>query len=211
MEGRTQLPCSPNGRAPVSGGGTLAGVTQTIVRGHSGQRGVPAGPACNECHVRAFVKLSDVTDTVAATRIGFGPISGHLGLRGGRLCGRPGHLEAFGGRCLNTHPAVLPSFPGTHGVPDALAHGVKTAGCTVFIVDEGVDTGLIVAQASPLMTLASTTTHRPGKPKPVGDTARTTSGRSPNRWRSRAAARSTSGSAGDPANPVDLVFCCSAR
>jgi phosphoribosylglycinamide formyltransferase-1 len=50
-------------------------------------------------------------------------------------------LEVFGGRCLNTHPALLPSFPGTHGVRDALAHGVKVTGCTVFIVDEGVDAG----------------------------------------------------------------------
>jgi phosphoribosylglycinamide formyltransferase-1 len=57
-------------------------------------------------------------------------------------------LEVFGGRCLNTHPALLPSFPGTHGVRDALAHGVKVTGCTVFIVDEGVDAGPIVAQAS---------------------------------------------------------------
>jgi phosphoribosylglycinamide formyltransferase-1 len=57
-------------------------------------------------------------------------------------------LDAFGGRCLNTHPALLPSFPGTHGVRDALAHGVKIAGCTVFIVDDGVDEGPIVAQAS---------------------------------------------------------------
>jgi phosphoribosylglycinamide formyltransferase-1 len=57
-------------------------------------------------------------------------------------------LDAFGGRCLNTHPALLPSFPGTHGVRDALAHGVKVAGCTVFIVDDGVDEGPIVAQAS---------------------------------------------------------------
>ena len=57
-------------------------------------------------------------------------------------------LESFGGRCLNTHPALLPSFPGTHGVRDALAHGVKVTGCTVFIVDEGVDAGPIVAQAS---------------------------------------------------------------
>jgi phosphoribosylglycinamide formyltransferase-1 len=56
-------------------------------------------------------------------------------------------LEAFGGRCVNTHPALLPSFPGTHGVRDALAHGVKVTGCTVLIVDEGVDSGPIVAQA----------------------------------------------------------------
>ena len=57
-------------------------------------------------------------------------------------------LEVFGGRCLNTHPALLPSFPGTRSVRDALAHGVKVTGCTVFIVDEGVDAGPIVAQAS---------------------------------------------------------------
>jgi phosphoribosylglycinamide formyltransferase 1 len=57
-------------------------------------------------------------------------------------------LDAFGGRCVNTHPALLPSFPGTHGVRDALAHGVKVTGCTVLIVDDGVDAGPIVAQAS---------------------------------------------------------------
>ena len=56
-------------------------------------------------------------------------------------------LDYFGGRCVNTHPALLPSFPGTHGVRDALAHGVKVTGCTVFIVDAGVDAGPIVAQA----------------------------------------------------------------
>jgi phosphoribosylglycinamide formyltransferase-1 len=56
-------------------------------------------------------------------------------------------LEAFGGRCVNTHPALLPSFPGTHGVRAALDHGVKVTGCTVLIVDDGVDTGPIVAQA----------------------------------------------------------------
>jgi phosphoribosylglycinamide formyltransferase-1 len=57
-------------------------------------------------------------------------------------------LDSFGGRCVNTHPALLPSFPGTHGVRDALAHGVKVTGCTVLIVDDGVDAGPIVAQAS---------------------------------------------------------------
>ncbi|HWG03106.1 MAG TPA: phosphoribosylglycinamide formyltransferase [Trebonia sp.] len=57
-------------------------------------------------------------------------------------------LDAFGGRCLNTHPALLPSFPGMHGVRDALAYGVKVTGCTVFIVDEGVDAGPVLAQAA---------------------------------------------------------------
>ena len=55
-------------------------------------------------------------------------------------------LERFGGRYLNTHPALLPSFPGMHGARDALAHGVKVTGCTLFVVDDGVDTGPIIAQ-----------------------------------------------------------------
>ena len=57
-------------------------------------------------------------------------------------------LAQFNGRCLNTHPALLPSFPGMHGVRDALAYGVKVTGCTVFLVDEGVDAGPVLAQAA---------------------------------------------------------------
>lgn len=49
-------------------------------------------------------------------------------------------------RIVNTHPALLPSFPGAHGVRDALAHGVKVSGATLFEVDAGVDTGRILAQ-----------------------------------------------------------------
>ncbi|CAL9476133.1 MULTISPECIES: phosphoribosylglycinamide formyltransferase [unclassified Streptomyces] len=55
-------------------------------------------------------------------------------------------LARFGGRLINTHPALLPSFPGTHGVRDALAYGAKVTGCTVHFVDDGVDTGPIIAQ-----------------------------------------------------------------
>ena len=55
-------------------------------------------------------------------------------------------LDAYGGRYLNTHPALLPSFPGMHGAADALEHGVKVTGATLFVVDAGVDTGPIVAQ-----------------------------------------------------------------
>lgn len=57
-----------------------------------------------------------------------------------------GFVTAFAGRILNTHPALLPAFPGAHGVRDALAYGVKVTGCTVHLVDEGVDTGPILAQ-----------------------------------------------------------------
>jgi formyltetrahydrofolate-dependent phosphoribosylglycinamide formyltransferase len=58
----------------------------------------------------------------------------------------PAFLAVFGGRILNTHPALLPSFPGPRPVADALAHGVKVTGCTVHLVDDGTDTGPIVAQ-----------------------------------------------------------------
>lgn len=58
----------------------------------------------------------------------------------------PAFLARFAGRYLNTHPALLPSFPGMHGAADALAYGVKVTGATVFMVDEGVDTGSIIAQ-----------------------------------------------------------------
>jgi phosphoribosylglycinamide formyltransferase-1 len=62
-----------------------------------------------------------------------------------RILGEP-FLVEFGGRTVNTHPALLPAFPGAHGVRDALAYGVKVTGSTVIIVDAGVDTGPVVAQ-----------------------------------------------------------------
>ncbi|WP_223166982.1 phosphoribosylglycinamide formyltransferase [Nonomuraea sp. SYSU D8015] len=60
-----------------------------------------------------------------------------------KILGKP-TLDAF--PVVNTHPALLPSFPGAHGVRDAIAHGVKVTGCTVMLADEGVDTGPIIAQ-----------------------------------------------------------------
>ena len=60
-----------------------------------------------------------------------------------RLLG-PAVLEAF--PVVNTHPALLPAFPGAHAVRDALAYGVRVTGCTVHLVDAGIDTGPVVAQ-----------------------------------------------------------------
>ncbi|MGP6174991.1 phosphoribosylglycinamide formyltransferase [Corynebacterium sp. A21] len=65
-------------------------------------------------------------------------------------------LDRFGGRIINTHPALLPSFPGAHGVRDALAYGVKVTGSTVHFVDEGVDTGPIIAQEAVSVALDDT-------------------------------------------------------
>ena len=69
-------------------------------------------------------------------------LAGFMKLVGGAF------LAAYGGRVLNTHPALSPSFPGMHGPAEALAYGVKVTGCTLFVVDAGVDSGPIVAQTA---------------------------------------------------------------
>jgi phosphoribosylglycinamide formyltransferase-1 len=58
----------------------------------------------------------------------------------------PEFIAAYRGRILNIHPSLLPAFPGLHAQRQALAHGVKITGCTVHLVDEGLDTGPILAQ-----------------------------------------------------------------
>jgi phosphoribosylglycinamide formyltransferase 1 len=67
-----------------------------------------------------------------------------------RILGEP-FLAGYGGRTINTHPALLPSFPGAHGVRDALAYGVKVSGCTVILVEASagaaVDSGPVLAQS----------------------------------------------------------------
>jgi phosphoribosylglycinamide formyltransferase-1 len=83
-----------------------------------------------------------LTDSVAQHHPDLVVLAGFLKLVGDSF------LTAYGGRVLNTHPALSPSFPGMHGPADALAYGVKVTGCTLFVVDAGVDTGPIVAQAA---------------------------------------------------------------
>ena len=58
----------------------------------------------------------------------------------------PHFLSRFIGHIINTHPALLPAFPGAHAVADALAYGVKVTGCSVHLVDAGTDTGPVLAQ-----------------------------------------------------------------
>jgi phosphoribosylglycinamide formyltransferase-1 len=82
----------------------------------------------------------ELTDLVEAHSPDLVVSAGFLKLLG------PAFLARFGDRIINTHPALLPSFPGLHGVRDALAAGVKVSGATVFRIDAGVDTGRILAQ-----------------------------------------------------------------
>lgn len=81
-----------------------------------------------------------LADTVAGFEPDLVVLAGFMKLVGAQF------LDRFGGRVVNTHPALSPSFPGMHGPADALAHGVKVTGCTLFVVDDGVDTGPILAQ-----------------------------------------------------------------
>ena len=81
-----------------------------------------------------------LAETLAGARPDVVVLAGYMRLVGPRV------LEAFGGRMINTHPSLLPSFPGAHAVRDALAHGVTVTGVTIHLVDETLDGGPIVAQ-----------------------------------------------------------------
>ena len=78
--------------------------------------------------------------TLTAAAIDVVVLAGYM-----RIVG-PAVLAAFEGRILNTHPALLPAFPGAHAVRDALAHGARVTGCTVHLVDATLDGGPIVLQ-----------------------------------------------------------------
>jgi len=94
--------------------------------------------------VKDFAGRADWDAALTESVAGFEPdlvvLAGFMKLAGSTF------LASFGGRTVNTHPALLPSFPGMHGAADALSHGVKLTGATLFVVDAGVDTGPIVAQ-----------------------------------------------------------------
>jgi phosphoribosylglycinamide formyltransferase-1 len=103
-------------------------------------RGIPAFTH----RLKDFPERSQWDQALAASCAAFRP---DLVISAGfmKLVG-PAFLAAFGGRFINSHPALLPSFPGMHGVRDALRYGVKVTGCTIFVVESGVDDGPVVAQ-----------------------------------------------------------------
>jgi phosphoribosylglycinamide formyltransferase-1 len=108
------------------------------------ERAERAGVPTYVCRVADHPTREDWDAALTEATAAFAPdlvvTAGFMKILGARF------LARFGGRIVNTHPALLPSFPGAHGVRDALAYGVKVTGCTVHFVDEGVDTGPIIAQ-----------------------------------------------------------------
>jgi phosphoribosylglycinamide formyltransferase-1 len=107
---------------------------------HARQRGLPTFV----CAVGDFAERADWDRALAAELAAHEPdlvvSAGFMKIVG------PAVLEAFGGRLINTHPALLPAFPGAHAVRDALAAGATVTGATVHVVDAGIDTGPVLAQ-----------------------------------------------------------------
>ena len=123
-----------------------------VVAVGSDREGVPALDRAAKSAIPTFVvRLADypgrpawdaaLTEAVAAHDPDLVVLAGFM-----RLVG-PMFLQRFGGRTINTHPALLPAFPGPPAVKDTLDHGVKVTGSTVILIDAGIDTGPIVAQA----------------------------------------------------------------
>ncbi|WP_063036853.1 phosphoribosylglycinamide formyltransferase [Nocardia pseudovaccinii] len=107
---------------------------------HAAAAGIPAfRMAVRDFPDRAAWDVA-LTDAVAAYEPDLVVSAGFMKILG------PVFLARYGGRIINTHPALLPAFPGAHGVRDALAYGVKVTGSTVHLVDSGIDTGPILAQ-----------------------------------------------------------------
>jgi formyltetrahydrofolate-dependent phosphoribosylglycinamide formyltransferase len=107
---------------------------------HARVRGIPTFV----CAVGDFAERADWDRALAAELAAHDPdlvvSAGFMKIVG------PAVLGAFGGRLINTHPALLPAFPGAHAVRDALAAGAPVTGATVHVVDGGVDTGPVLAQ-----------------------------------------------------------------
>jgi len=145
----------------VSGNGTnLQAILDAVARGSldariacviSNKKDVPALDRAQKAGVPALVIPHGAFETREAfDRALVAALSEH-GARWVALAGfmrvlTPELIRAFPGRIVNIHPALLPAFPGTHAIRRALAHGVTVTGCTVHFVDEGVDSGPIIAQ-----------------------------------------------------------------
>lgn len=139
----------------ASGAGTLlqalldSEIRRLIVAVGSDQPEAPALTRARAADVTTFVVPMaedrevwnrDVVEHLQAHEADLVVTAGFMRVLGGPV------IEAFKNRIINSHPALLPSFPGAHAVRDAIESGVKVTGCTIHIVDEGVDAGPIIAQ-----------------------------------------------------------------
>lgn len=106
------------------------------------RRGIPARVILASDYPDRKAYDQKIIEVLQTADVGLVVLAGYMKLVGPRM------VEAFEGRIMNIHPALLPSFPGTHSVRDALEYGVKVSGVTVHFVDTGLDTGPIILQES---------------------------------------------------------------
>jgi phosphoribosylglycinamide formyltransferase 1 len=106
----------------------------------AGRRGIPTKVIELKDYPERHSFDAAIKDTLLQSGIDLVVLAGYMKLVGKEI------LDEFPGRIMNIHPALLPSFPGEHGVADALEHGVKISGVTVHFVDEGLDSGPIIVQ-----------------------------------------------------------------
>jgi phosphoribosylglycinamide formyltransferase-1 len=160
---RVEIPDPARVVVLVSGSGTLLqalldaaaepGYPAQVVAVGADRTGIEGVARADRAGVPAFtVRVADhadragwdaaITKAVAEHRPDLVVSAGFLKILG------PGFLAGIGCPMINTHPALLPSFPGIHPVADALAYGVKVTGATVHLVDDGVDTGPVLAQSA---------------------------------------------------------------
>jgi phosphoribosylglycinamide formyltransferase 1 len=160
---RVQLPVPARVVVLVSGSGTLlqamldatadSGYPAQVVAVGADRAGIEGLARAERGRVPTFVESvrahpdrmawnAALTATVVAHRPDLVVSAGFMKILG------PAFLKEIGCPMINTHPALLPAFPGAHPVADTLAYGVKVTGATVHLVDDGVDTGPVLAQAA---------------------------------------------------------------
>ncbi|MET0592531.1 MAG: phosphoribosylglycinamide formyltransferase [Polyangiaceae bacterium] len=131
-------------------GGTLAAEVALVISNQSGvkaiERAQSAGVPVQVISHRDYADRAAFDGALVAALRAAGVT--YIVLAGFMRVLTPVLLDAFPWRVVNIHPALLPAFPGVHGQRQALAYGVKVAGCTVHFVDAGTDTGPIIAQAA---------------------------------------------------------------
>lgn len=133
-----------NLQALIDAGIPVAAVASNVAGATALERassaGVPTAVFALDAYPDRASRDAAMAAWLAAHNVGLVVCAGYMHLL------RPVFLSCFPGRVVNVHPALLPAFPGAHAVEDALAAGAAQTGATVHLVDEGVDTGFVLAQ-----------------------------------------------------------------
>jgi phosphoribosylglycinamide formyltransferase 1 len=136
------LDASVNPAFPARIAVVLANVDGILALERARAAGVPTVVVPHQAYPGRAAYDAALVAALAPYRPDIGCLAGFMRLVGNDF------LRAFPLGVLNIHPSLLPSFPGLHAVQQALTHGAKLSGCTVHLVDEGTDTGPILAQAA---------------------------------------------------------------